>query len=78
MYTDKNISQLARIIKNDWKKVNYAAVPYLEAMFSLDKITDNYMYDTGRDVVMRFLCNASAWRGDTAKAVKAELKSRLK
>ena len=76
MLTDKNISQLAYMVSKDWKKVNYAAKPYLEAMYALDTINDKFMFDSGKDIVLRFLCNASAWRGETAKAVKAELKLR--
>jgi hypothetical protein len=71
-----SVSQIARIIRNDWQRVNYAAVPYLEAMFSLSSVDDYYLQDTGRDVVLRFLCNAGSWRGPIAKAVKAELKLR--
>ena len=77
MLKDKNISQLAYMVSKDWKKVNYAAKPYLEAMYGLDTINDTFMFDSGKDIVLRFLCNASAWRGETAKAVKAELKSRV-
>lgn len=72
------LSQIAREIRKDWKKVNFAAVPYLEAMGSLSKISDNYFMDTGSSVVAYFLSNAGQWRGDTARAVKAELKRRLK
>lgn len=72
----KNIAELAWIISHDWKKINYAARPYLDAMYSLDTINDTFLFDSGKDIVLRFLCNASAWRGETAKAVKAELKSR--
>ncbi len=73
----KDISGLARIIRADWKKVNYAAVPYLEAMRTIGKISDAYGHDSGREIILRFLGNASTWRGETAKAVKAELKKRL-
>lgn len=72
----KNIAELAWIISHDWKKINYAARPYLDAMYSLDKISDTYGYDSGESIVRYFLSNAGAWRGETAKAVKAELKSR--
>ena len=34
------------------------------------------MYDSGRSIVRYFLGNAGAWRGDVAKAIKAELKRR--
>ena len=62
----------------DWKKVNYAAKPYLEAMRSLDRVTDTYMFDNGREVVYRFLANASQWKGPVAKEIKKELKKLVK
>lgn len=71
--------QIASEIRKDWgKKVNFAAKPYLEAMECLNSVTDSYGYDTGKSVVLYFLCNASTWRGDTAKRVKAELKAMTK
>ena len=77
--TTLSISQLASIVSQDWgNKVNYAARPYLDAMFSIGDIKENYGYDTGVSVVLYFLCNANTWRGETAKAVKAELKKRTK
>ena len=72
------IYEIAREIRKDWKKVYFGAVPYLDAMRDLDKITDNYMYDSGESVVRYFLSNASTWRGDVAKRVKAELKAMCK
>jgi len=76
---DMSISQIAREIRKDWgSKVNYAAKPYLDAMGSLESINDNYYADTGISVVSYFLSNAGQWRGDTARATKAELKRRLK
>ena len=73
-----SISGLACVISDDWAKVHVAARPYLNAMFTLDSINDNYYADNGRSVVLYFLNNASSWKGETAKAVKAELKARLK
>ena len=75
---NKSIAEIAGIIANDWKKVNYAAKPYLSAMFALNSVRDSYGYDDGTSVVLYFLSNASAWRGDVAKAVKQELKNRVK
>ena len=66
--------EIAREIRRDWKKVYFGAVPYLDAMSTLDSINDNYMFDSGKSVVIYFLSNASTWRGETAKRVKAELK----
>jgi hypothetical protein len=75
--SDYTIGQIAGIIRKDWKKVNFAAAPYLEAMRYMDFISDSYGYDDGKSIVRYFLSNASTWRGETAKAVKSELKSRL-
>jgi hypothetical protein len=70
--------KIAAEIKSDWKKVYFGAVPYLEAMFSLDKITDNYGADSGVSVVSYFLANAQGWKGDVARRVKKELNNMLK
>ena len=72
------IYEIAREIRKDWKKVYFGAVPYLDAMRDLDKITDAYLYDSGESIVRYFLSNASTWRGDVAKRVKAELKAMCK
>lgn len=74
MNANRPLSQIAREIKADWKNVNYAAKPYLDAMAGLNSIDDNYYCDSGKSVVLYFLANASSWRGEKAKAVKAELK----
>lgn len=68
------IYEIAADIRADWKKPYFGAVPYLEAMGSLDNIADNYFYDTGRSVVLYFLSNATTWKGEVARRVKAELK----
>jgi hypothetical protein len=69
--------RMAVIIKRDWKKVNFAAEPYLAAMATLDSIGDNYGLDSGKSIVLYFLSNAGTWRGDVARAVKKELKRRV-
>ena len=78
--TELSIVQLALLTQRDWSKaksgVYFAAVPYLEAMFSLSAVSDSYGADTGRSVVTYFLANAGTWRGPVARAIKAELKKR--
>ena len=74
---------IAQEIRQDWKATSkngiyFGAVPYLEAMSNLDKPTDKYGYDSGKSIILYFLANASTWRGDTAKRVKAELKAMSK
>ena len=73
-----SISDIALIIANDWAKVHVAARPYLDAMFNLESINDLYYADSGRSIVLYFLNNATSWKGEVAKAVKAELKARAK
>lgn len=73
---------IAAEIWDDWsqrgKGVYYAADPYLRAMRELNSVTDTYGYDSAASVVQYFLANATTWRGDTARRVKAELKAMIK
>ena len=71
----QSISTIAREISREWKNVNYAAKPYLEAMRSLDSASDSFGYDSAKSVVSYFLANASGYRGDNAKAHKTALKA---
>lgn len=63
--------------KNGKPNVWYGAKPYLEAMASLDKITDKYFADRGDDIVAYFLGNATTWKGDDARRIKKELRGML-
>ena len=72
------LSTIAAEISRDWKKPYFGAVPYLEAMHTLHSVQDDYGYDSGREIVLRFLSNANTWKGETAKRVKLELKEALK
>lgn len=69
---------IANEIRADWKQPYFGAVPYLDAMQTLNTIEDKFFLDSARSVVLYFLSNASTWRGDTARRVKAELKSMTK
>lgn len=75
---DKTIADLAKLIRKDWALPNYAAVPYLDAMLELKTVNDKFGMDSGEGIILRFLSNASSWRGDMARAIKAELRLRLK
>lgn len=66
---------IAAEIRHDWLKVNYAAKPYLDAMATLESANDLYGHDTARSIVCYFLSNATTWKGETARRIKAELKS---
>lgn len=74
----RSLATIAREIRRDWKNVYFGAVPYLDAMGSLDLITDEYGQDDAKSIVIYFLGNSSAWRGETARRIKAELKAMTK
>lgn len=74
----RTLHEIAREIRKDWIKVNYAAKPYLDAMATLNSIHDSYHYDSGKSIVLYFLSNASTWRGENAKRIKTELRSMTK
>jgi hypothetical protein len=69
---------IAKEIRSDWQKVNFGAEPYLSAMSTLTSISDSYYYDSAKSIVVYFLSNASTWRGDKAKEIKAELTKMIK
>lgn len=71
------LASIGHLIKKDWgSKVNFAAKPYLDAMCGMQSIDDVYGYDSGKSIVLYFLSNASTYRGENAKLIKAELKRR--
>lgn len=76
--TVRSLSEIANEVRKDWKKVYFGAVPYLSAMADLDKVTDMYGADRGDMIVRYFLSNATGWKGEVAKRVKAELKAMVK
>ena len=73
--TARPLYEIANEIRKDWKNVYFGAKPYLDAMACLNSINDNYGWDSAKSIVLYFLGNASTWRGETAKRIKAELKA---
>lgn len=76
--TARALNVIAADVSRHWAKPNPTAAPYLEAMATLTYITDNYFADTAQTIVLYFLANAAAWRGEDAKRIKTELKEILK
>lgn len=76
--TARPLHQIAAEINREWRKIYFGAVPYLEAMFALDSITDDYGCDSAKSIVRYFLSNATTWRGAAARRIKAELKAMVK
>ena len=77
MNNKRTFQQIAKDIKSTWLNVYFGAVPYLEAMLTLDTTDPDapYRVETARDIVIYFLANAQTFRGADAKRLKAELKS---
>jgi hypothetical protein len=76
--TTRPLHEIAAEIRADWKKPNFGAVPYLDAMRYLGTLNDKYGADSAESIVLYFLANANAWRGDTARRIKAELRAMVK
>jgi len=72
--TTRPLYTIASEIKKDWTKMYFGAVPYVQAMSTLNSINEDYIMDSGKSIVLYFLANAQTWRGETAKRIKAELK----
>lgn len=74
----RSIKTITQDIKKDWTKVSPYAQPYLDAMLTLESITDHYYLDDAKSIVLYFLANAQGWRGETARKIKQELKDLCK
>ena len=70
------ITELGKLISEEWPNPDYRAKPYIEEMQHIGSL-GNYMQDPWHTIVAYFLDNSSSWEGSTADAVKAELKRRL-
>tara|TARA_A100001011_G_C14175209_1_gene784341 strand:- start:878 stop:1132 length:255 start_codon:yes stop_codon:yes gene_type:complete len=71
------LSDLAQMVREDWDNPHFGAVPYLDAMATMESIEDKYFLDDGDDIVIYFLANAQTWRGEVARNVKKELNRRF-
>ena len=78
MAQTRPIHEIAEEVYADWgTKLSPYAKDYLDAMTTLDRITDTFYCDSGKSVVSYFLANASGWRGETARRIKKELNALL-
>ena len=73
----RNLSEIAKDIRSNWKNVYYGAEHYLLAMEQIHSPEPDapYIFEDAQTVVMYFLANAQYWRGETAKTIKKELKN---
>jgi hypothetical protein len=81
MSEPRSLNVIAREIIADYPKAGdereYAGA-YVVPMLALNKITDSYFLDSGASVVRYALANLTSWRGEKARAIKAELREMLK
>lgn len=72
-------AEIVQVIRQDWARPYFGAVPYLDALGSMD--TDDldalYGVERIRDILPYLTGNLTTWRGPVARAVKAELKGRM-
>ena len=72
----RNLSDIAKDIRANWKNVYYGAEPYLQAMEQINSPEPDapYFFEDAETQVMYFLANAQYWRGEAARTIKKELK----
>ncbi len=84
----RKVSQVAEDIVSAWideQSVRRGPVPmylvtawpYLEAMLKMATVKEMYGMEEGEMVILRFLDNATYWRGERARVLKAELNAML-
>lgn len=74
----RTLKDIAADIREAWgAKVNFAAKPYLDALLTLEQITDTYGADTAESIVRYFLSNAAQFKGARARELKEELRAHL-
>lgn len=84
---ERTIADIGEEIRRDWRKVYFGAAPYLDAMCSREARSTLATRDGVRNgaygadpmlkILIYFLSNANTWRGETARKIKAEIKSLL-
>ena len=79
------LNVLAAATLADWgpaypkiKAYQIHAMPYVQAMLNLTRVSDHYGLDDAEGIILRFLTNAAPWRGEVARQVKLELNQHLK
>lgn len=80
MGNKRTFAEIARDIRMHWKNVYFGAKPYLDAMSTIHSCDKNHVYicENAYSITCGFLANASTWRGEDARRIKAELKSMIK
>ena len=72
----RNLSDIAKDIRANWKNIYFGAEPYLQAMEEIHSPEPNapYLLVDAETLVRYFLSNAWYWKGEAARRIKSELK----
>lgn len=73
----RTLKEIFDEVFQDWKNINPYAKEYADALHTLNHPNDMYLYERGRDIIPYFLANANGWRGERARAIKAELRAMM-
>lgn len=73
----RTFKQIMQEIEKLWANPYFGAVPYIEALKTLDTSDKkaSYLFEKAESLVPYLLCNMSTFRGPDARRIKAELKS---
>lgn len=61
------------------KRAAYAVAcrPYIEAMLEMTDAKGHYGIDPGEEIILRFLHNATRWKGPQADKIKSQLRQHI-
>lgn len=71
------LHKIADEIMRKWVRPPGPAIGYINAMTHLATMEDRYGREDAEGIVLRFLNEASGWRGEDARRIKAELRAML-
>jgi hypothetical protein len=71
------LHKIADDIMRKWRNPAGSAIPYINALTHLGTMDSKYGHEDAEGIVLRFLNEASGWRGEDAKRIKAELRAML-
>ena len=73
---NRKLSEIAKDILQHWKNPYFGAKPYIQAMLLINSADPKapYLQESAEDIVAYFLANATSFRGEDARRIKAELK----
>ena len=72
------LGQLLEQVKSDWTEAPQTIEECIQSLQMSGAAANNYLDAEAEEYLKFFLTNCSAWRGEVARRVKAELRKRLR